>query len=417
MATTTPVPPVAQPPDEPHDKARLAAGSALRFVVLMGFVSMLADMTYEGSRGITGPYLGLLGASAMVVSTVAGAGDMIGWALRLITGYVTDRTEQYWLMTFLGYGTNTVAVPMMALTGRWEWAAALIIMERTGKALRAPARDAMLSHATKAMGRGKGFGLHKAMDQTGALLGPLMMAAVLYFKTDNSAAAYRFGFAILLVPALAALLVLATARFLYPNPHHLEVRRVELESKGFALPYWIYLAGVALIAAGYADYPLIAFHFKQVGLVSDKWIPLSYSLAMGIEAVAALVCGRFFDRIGFTTLIVAAVLSSLFAPLVFFGGLDLALVGVMLWGLGKGAQESIMKAAVADMAPPDRRGSAYGVFNTGYGVSWFLGSALIGFLYTHSLLALVAFSVLTQLAAVPLFMWVRRRTNGDTESI
>jgi len=419
------------------DQSKLAPHSALKFVVLMGCISLLADMTYEGARSITGPYLALLGASAFAVGIVAGAGELVGYTLRLLSGYVTDRTENYWGMAFLGYATNLIAVPLLALAGRWEVAALLIIMERTGKALRAPARDAMLSHATKSMGRGKGFGLHKAMDQTGALLGPIIITTVLYFKgTSNEQATpligthhslmqgthpaqlagYQLGFAVLAIPALLALCVLLVARFLYPHPQHLEVKRIELESKGFSKAYWTYLAAVALIAAGYADFPLIAYHFKKVALAPDNWIPLFYSLAMGVEAVTALICGRLFDRNGFSVLLIAALFSALFAPLIFLGNLPLAFAGIILWGLGTGAQESVMKAAVADMVPANRRGSAYGVFNTGYGVCWFLGSALIGFLYDHSILALVIFSVVIQLASIPLFMKVQRNPLGRTSN-
>lgn len=403
------------PPLEPQSetaKTRLAPGSALKFVIFMGCISLLADMTYEGARGITGQYLRLLGASATAVGVVAGAGELIGWALRLVTGYVTDRTEKYWTMAFIGYATNLVAVPLMALANRWEIVALLVIMERTGKAIRAPARDAMLSHATQSMGRGKGFGLHKAMDQTGALLGPIILSSVFYFRDNNTLSGYRLGFAILAVPAFCALIVLLVARYLYPNPQHLEVKRIQLESKGFAHSYWIYLAAVALIAAGYADFPLIAYHFNHTKLVPDSWIPLFYSAAMGVEAITALLFGRLFDRIGFSTLIIAALLSAFFAPFVFFGNLTLALLGMVLWGIGIGAQESIIKAAVADMVPSNRRGSAYGVFNTGYGVFWFLGSAIIGFLYDRSIPTLVAFSVLLQLASIPLFVWVAKEVNS-----
>lgn len=381
----------------------VAKASALRFVVLLGIVSLFADMTYEGARSVTGPYLAVLGASATVVGFVAGFGELVGYGLRLVSGYISDKTGRYWAITLFGYAINMLAVPLLALAGRWEVAAILMVAERMGKAIRNPPRDAMLSHATKEMGRGWGFGLHEALDQIGAVLGPLIVTAVLYFKGS-----YQTGFAVLLVPALLALSVLLAARLLYPRPRDLEAISPELETKGFPRRYWIYLVAAALIAAGYADFPLIAYHFEKATVVSDTWIPIFYAVAMGVDALAALIFGRLFDRIGFSTLIVGSLLSAFFAPWVFLGGFYLALVGMALWGMGMGAQESIMRAAIAGMVPANRRGSAYGIFNSAYGVFWFLGSALMGILYDISIPSLIVFSVVVQLAAIPLFLLVKR---------
>jgi MFS family permease len=377
--------------------------TALRFVVLLGVVSLFADMTYEAARSITGPYLAVLGASATVVGVVAGFGELIGYALRLVSGYLADRTGKYWTITILGYAINMVAVPLLALAGRWEVAACFIIMERMGKAIRTPARDAMLSHASTQMGRGWGFGLHEALDQVGAMLGPLIVAAVLYSKGS-----YQTGFAVLAVPAVLALSVLVVARLLYPRPQDLETEGSKLETTGFPRVFWLYLAAAALVAAGYADFPLIAYHFQKTSVVPEIWVPIFYAVAMGVDALAALLFGYLFDRRGISILIVAALLSSLFAPLVFLGGFYWALGGMALWGIGMGAQESIMRAAIAEMVPANRRGSAYGVFNTAYGVFWFLGSAIMGWLYDFSVPMLIAFSLGAQLASVPLFLMVRK---------
>jgi len=384
------------------DAKDISKSDALKFVLMLGVSSLFADMTYEGARSITGPYLAVLGASATVVGTVAGFGELVGYGLRLFSGYISDRTGKYWAITLAGYFLNLVAVPLLALAGSWEMAAFLMIAERTGKAIRTPARDAMLSHATQQIGRGWGFGLHEAMDQVGATLGPLIVAVVLYVRGD-----FRTGFAILLVPALLTLGVLLVARRLYPRPRDFEIE-THIERKGFPRAFWLYLAAVALVAAGYADFPLIAFHFKKVSTVPDNWIPIFYAVAMGIDALAALLFGHLFDRIGISVLIVVSLLSSFFAPMVFLGNFHSALAGMALWGVGMGAQESIMRAAVARMVPMNKRGSAYGIFNAGYGIFWFLGSALLGILYDASLLSLVVFSVAVQLASIPLFLSVAR---------
>jgi MFS family permease len=382
----------------------ISKATAFKFVILLGVVSLFADMTYEGARGITGPYLAHLGASGTVVGVVAGFGELIGYALRLVSGYISDRTGRYWAVTLFGYFVNLVAVPLLALAGRWEVAALLMIMERMGKAIRNPSRDAMLSHATHSIGRGWGFGLHEAMDQIGAILGPLVVAGVLYFNGG-----YRISFAILLVPALMALAVLLVARALYPRPRDLEVASVELKTRGFSPIFWLYLAGVSLVAVGYVDFPLISFHFEKLSVVPKVWIPVFYAVAMGMDALSALFFGRLFDRIGLSILIVASLLSSFFAPLVFLGGFNLALVGMTLWGIGMGAQESIMRAAIAEMVPMNRRSTAYGIFNAGFGLFWFLGSALMGVLYDVSIPFLIIFSVVMQLASIPFFVLIRRR--------
>lgn len=382
----------------------LNKAAAWKFIILVGVVSLFSDMTYEGARSISGPFLGELKASALVVGVVAGLGEFLGYALRLGSGYLADRLGRYWLITFAGYALNLLAIPLLALAGSWEIAAMLLLLERIGKAVRTPARDAMLSHATASVGRGWGFGFHEAMDQIGAVTGPLIVAAVLYYRGG-----YREGFAVLLLPAVLALVVITVAARLYPNPQHLEVSAPTLETAGFTRPYWLYIIAVGLLGAGYADFPLIAFHFGKTAVLPSDYIPLFYAVAMGVDAVAALVLGRLFDRLGMPVIVVTAALSAFFAPLVFLGGFKLALLGMVLWGIGMGSLESIIKAALAEMVPRDRRATGFGLFNAGFGLFWFLGSALMGFLYEFSLGALVAFSVMAQLLAIPFFLAVSRK--------
>jgi len=373
--------------------------SALKLVILIGLVSLFADVTYEGARSISGPFLAVLGASATAVGIIAGCGELIGYALRLASGYLADRSKKYWTLLFAGYGLTFIAVPLLALAGSWEIAALLLVAERIGKAIRTPSRDVILSCASDQIGRGWGFGLHEALDQVGAICGPLAMAAAFYFTGS-----YRTGFCLLLIPALVAFSVLAFARQVYPSPHDLESATIKLESKGFSRSFWLYLVAIGCVAAGYADFPLVAYHFKKVGTVPEYCIPIFYAVAMGVDAVAALIFGRLFDRIGFPVLLAPVLLSSLFAPLAFWGGFYPALVGMALWGVGMGAQESIVRAAIADMVPRARLGFAFGLFNTAYGFAWFFGSALMGLLYDVSVTALVVFSIAAQLAAVPVLL-------------
>lgn len=378
--------------------------TALRFVLLVGILSFFADFTYEGSRSILGPYLATLQASAFVVGVVSGLGELLGYSLRLVSGRLADRTQKFWPITIFGYVIQMISVPLLALAGNWQMAAVLIILERVGKATRNPPRDVMLSHAAKQIGYGWAFGVHEALDQFGALFGPLIVAAVLAMRGD-----YRLAFAALAIPAIINLTLVIVARFLYPRPEEMETNVPNVQAQGLPQVFWMYLAGAALVAAGFADFPLIAYHFAQASVVPSHLIPVFYAVAMGVSGTGSLVFGRLYDRFGFSVLIALTILAALFAPLVFLGNFWVSLVGMAIWGLGMGVHESIIPAAVAPMVAPQRRASAYGLFTAGYGIFWFLGSAVIGYLYTISLPAVIAFSVVLQLAALPWFFLVARQ--------
>ncbi len=380
----------------------LSKKKAITFVIFLGIVSLFGDMTYEGARSISGQYLAVLGATGTIVGIVAGLGELLGYSFRLVSGYISDKTGKYWLVTFVGYFLNLFAVPLLALAGNWPLAASLMILERFGKAIRTPARDAMLSYATKETGRGWGFGLHEAMDQTGAIIGPLIVSCILYFKGT-----FQTSFAVLLIPALCAMSVLTVARMLYPRPQDLEIETIAIKKEGFSKKYWLYIIAISCVAAGYVDFPLIAFHFQKIAVISEVWVPVFFSISMASAGLAALICGRLYDKIGFSVLIFVTALASLFAPLVFMGGFYLPLIGMILWGIGIGTQESIMRAVVANMVQMNKRGTAYGILNIWFGIFWFLGSALMGFLYDVSLISLIIFSVGVQLAAIPILFAVK----------
>lgn len=381
-----------------------AGRRALRFILLIGALSFFADFTYEGSRSVLGPYLGSLGANAAIVAIVTGFGELAGYGLRLLSGPLADVTGRFWPIMIVGYIVQMTAVPTLALTHTWGTAAALIILERIGKAIRNPPRDVMLSHAGRAGGYGWAFGLHEALDQFGALVGPLLVAAVLARRGG-----FHGAFAVLAVPAIINLALVAVARLAYPRPQDLESSPPNVHGRGLPRVYWVYLGGAALVAAGFADYPVIAYHLSRDGVARGEWIAIFYSVAMAVSGTGSLVFGRLFDRFGFTVLIGLTLVTASFAPLVFLGNFGMALLGAASWGLGMGVHESIIPAAVAPMVRPDRRASAFGLFTAGYGVSWFLGSAAIGLLYDRSVGAATTFCVTAELAAVPLFVWVGRR--------
>ena len=388
-------------------RERVASASpALKFVVMVGIMSFFADFTYEGSRSIAGPYLGLLGAGAFTISVISGAGEFIGYNIRLFSGRGADRTGRYWPITIGGYVLQMSVVPLLALAGNWQVAALLIIAERIGKGIRNPPRDAMLSHAAKDIGYGRAFGVHEALDQFGALFGPLLVALVLTLGHHD----YKVAFAVLAVPAAIMLSLLGVARLLYPRPQDLVEGPAPATTEGLPRVFWVYAGGAALAAAGFADFPLIAYHFQHAGTVSPALTPVFYAVAMAVSGTGSLVLGRVFDRTGIGVLVPLTVVAALYAPLAFLGGFWAILVGVSLWGLGMGVQESLIPAAVAPMISPDRRAFAYGLFTGIYGTAWVIGSIVIGVLVTVSLNGLVAFCMVSELAAIPLILIVRRRT-------
>ncbi|RWZ89505.1 MAG: MFS transporter [Hydrotalea sp. AMD] len=368
------------------------------FVILLGCTSLFSDMTYEAARSINGPYLEVLGASATTVGWMAGLGELLGYSLRVISGYLSDKTKNYWAITVVGYFINLLSVPLLAFAGFWQLAIMLMILERVGKAIRTPARDAMLSFGAHQMGQGWGFGLHEALDQTGATIGPLLVSAALFIKNNN----YQSAYIILFIPAIIAIGLIIFAKSIYPHLENLEIKTKSLETKGYPKLYWQYLIAIAFLALGYADFPLIAYHFKSTNLMPDDVIPLLYALAMASDGIAALILGKVFDKSGTKALVLALFIALFFGPMVFLGGMNWAIVGMVVWGIGMGAQESIVKATVAHFIPPEKRGTAFGVFNAVFGLFWFAGSALMGYLYDYSIIILVAFSIIAQLIALVL---------------
>ncbi len=409
---------------------------ALQFILLMGLVSMFGDIAYEGGRGVAGPFLATLGASAVAVGTVAGLGEFLGYALRLVSGSLADRTRAYWLLAALGYGM-IAAVPLLALAGRWEVAAVLLILERIGKGLRSPAKDTLLSFATKQVGRGWGFGIHEAIDQIGGILGPLVFVVAL-----RLGGGYRGGFTFLWLPTILCLAMLLLARWRLPAPLQLEQKAIQqakenaaaasgqqgqkgaagpnptsLSAGGQRLPrtFWLYSLFVLLSVTGFANFQLISYHLQTRGLAPGADIALLYAVAMLVDAIVALVIGRAYDRIGFKALLAIPLLTLPIPWLGFSSYYALAVIAVVLWGGVMGIHETIMRAAIADITPISRRGQSYGIFNTLYGVAWLLAGAGMGWLYERAPVAIGVMVVVLELASLPVLFRLLRQVRPATE--
>lgn len=397
-----------------------ASSPAVAFVIIMGIVSLFADMAHEGARSIYGAYLPLLGASATVIGFVTGLGEFIGYALRLVTGIIADRTKKYWGMTLLGYGVNVVAIPFLALASEngWILACMLIILERTGKAIRQPAKNTLLSFAATQIGAGKAFALQEFLDQLGAFIGPVLLFCVLWLKGgDGSLEDYALCFAVLALPAIATMFWLFLARRRFPTPEDFEKEEhTGAFSANSAFP--LYLAAISLFALGFVDFPLITMHVARQEVLPASTLPLLYAVAMVVDAFAALFFGWLYDRIQFKALLLSGLLSAFFTVFIFsinaFWGIA---IGIILWGIGMGAQESILKAAVVTLTRKKNRSISFGFFESCFGLCWFLGSWFMGWLYDLNPLWLVGFSVAAQLLALPLYACIHLKAGKPENTI
>jgi len=378
------------------------ASPAFRFVLVMGLVNLFGDMTYEGGASINGPFLGMLGASAAAISIIAGLGEFLGYSLRSVAGYFADKTGRYWPISFFGYAINLLAVPAMALAGSWQVAAVLLLAERMGRAIRKPTVEAMLSYTTGRYGKGWVFAVNTALDETGATIGPLLVAGVLFFRGS-----YQTAYAVLLISSVLALASLVVARIGYPVPARLEQGSTAAE-RGFTPAYWLYMTASAFFAAGLMSYELISYHLTSTGVISGDWMPVTLAFATGCGVIANLVLGRLYDKLGLGVVLSAVALSALFTPLVFFGGLPAVLAAMPLWGIGYAVQDTLFKAIVAEVLPEHKRSLAFGLFYTGYGCGWLVGSTATGLLYAHTHAGIVAFAMAAQLLSLPLFLLAHR---------
>lgn len=392
---------------------------AIQAIVLFGLVSLFGDMVYEAGRSVHGPYLKTLGANAAVVGLVAGIAELFGYTIRLASGYYADRTRSYWLFTFIGYAL-IASVPMLSLTGFWQAAVMLIVLERIGKALRSPAKDTILSQAARQVGTGFGFGLHELFDQIGAIAGPLVFTILFLIigAKENSAGDYRHGYGLLWLPFIAMIICVIFAYLRLPHPEEIEpVSKTALPADKLSPVFRLYTLFSFITTLGFANFALIGYHFKAKNVLTDAQIPLFYALAMLVDGVAAIIIGKSYDRLkaarrneyaGIALLVVLPLLSALIPVFAFTSSAAFALTAAIIWGLVMGVHETIMKSAVADLTSLSKRGTGYGVFNCAYGIAMFIGAAFMGLIYEKSLTLLVAFCVAAQVFSIPVFLLLQR---------
>lgn len=397
---------------ENNNRKNVASG-AMAFIILMGIVSLFSDMTHEGARSILGSYLNLTGANAATIGFVSGIGELCGYSLRIISGYLADKTKKYWTLIIIGYGLQVLAIPALALVPENGWiiACGLVILERVGKAIKKPAKSTLVSFAANEVGTGKGFAYQEFLDQLGAFLGPVILFIISSIKgTSELFSTYRICFAVLGIPALITLGLILYSKYRYPNPEIFEQEKKDETEFRFTNVFVIYMIAICLFAFGFADFTFITLHVAKLKLFPEASLSLLYAYAMVVDAFAALFFGWLFDKVGLKSLIFSTLCSTLFAYFIFlYNSQSMVLIGITMWGIGMGAQESIMKAAVSKIIPARMRSTGFGIFETGFGIAWFLGSWLMGILYDKRPLYLVIVSVIAQLLAVAFYMYCLAR--------
>jgi len=392
---------------------------ALTLIILFGVISLLGDIIYEGARSVNGPYLSTLGANAAIVGLVVGVGEFLGYGIRLFSGYFSDKTRTHWFFTIFGYGL-LISVPLLALSSYWQFAAVFIVLERIGKGLRSPARDTIVSHATKQVGTGFGFGIAEFLDQIGAALGPLIFTFVFIGirNASKTAADYQLGYSYLWLPFVILMVILFFAYFRVKNPEKLEIAEVK-GADAHKLPkvFWAYSLFTFATAIGFVSFAIIGFHLKVNGIISDAQIPFFYAIAMIVDAFFGLYVGKKYDsfkskhnneKAGLLVLVIIPILTALLIPLVFSYNLMLIMLGMFLWGVVMGSHETIMKASIADITSISKRGTGYGIFNIIYGLALFCGSISAGFLYDVSIPLMIVLLVCIEIISIFLFFILKK---------
>lgn len=393
-------------------------GGAVAFITLMGIVSLFSDMTHEGARSILGEYLNLAGATGATIGFVSGVGELCGYSLRLLSGIFADKTKKYWTLVIAGYTLQVLAIPALALIPQngWVIACGLVILERVGKAIKKPAKNTLVSFAASEIGTGKGFAYQEFLDQLGAFLGPVMLFFIAAVKgTDNLFSTYRICFALLGIPAMITISLVVLAKVKYPHPEMFEKAQAATEEFHTQKSFVLYMIAICLFAFGFADFTLITLHAAKMEAFPASTLSLLYAAAMAVDAFAALFFGWLFDRIGLKALMLSTLCSAFFSCFIFLTGDPVLMgVGIVLWGVGMGAQESIMKAAVSKIIPSSMRSTGFGIFETGFGIAWFLGSWLLGALYDTNPGWLVVVSVSVQILAIVFYGFCIRKQKEET---
>jgi len=370
--------------------------------LLLGLVSLFADIVYEGGRSISGAYLVEISAPALAAALI-GVGEFLGLVFRLISGYIATAHHSprvLWGSTLLGYVITALSIPLIAFAPTWQIVVFLYIIDRVGKGLRAPTRDVILAEVSEGIGLGKGFGIHELLDQLGAFTGPLLVSILLALH------GYRVAYIALLAPGLISVLLVTSAWSLYPTPRSVPVSsKSQISFRGYPRRFWIYIAATSILALGFMHWSIASYYLKTRGVISDVEIGLIYAVAMLVDAIIAIPLGVFFDRIGLRVLMGIPLLLPVFTVLLVYGPRELVYLSAIPWGIIMCSEESIMRASIALLVEPSKRPLAYGVFGLLFGLTWALGGYIYVALFVNPLY-IVSYALITSLISLHLYKYL-----------
>ncbi len=351
---------------------KVKASTAL--IIMIGIVSLFADYTYEGGRSILPQFFTTtLGGSVFLLGIVLGAAEFFGYAFRLVSGKIADKTHGYWILIFLGYAMNLFALPLLAITGNYILAIFLIFAERVGKGIRAPPKDYIISEVAEEGKMGKAFAINEILDQTGAILGPLSVSLILLYESS-----YRAAFAFLAIPATVAIAFLVIVFIKYTRLKQRKTVARQLSIMPFR-KFVIYSIAIAASAAG--TYQVSFMLVTAQGVLSTYLIPLIFLVAMAGEGIFGFAFGLLYDRIG-RKLVYLGLLFSLSIPILLLGfGLYFLFLGALMLGAATGIQDTVMRSVVGSRIKKEKRGYAFGVFNALYGFGLMASSITVGYLF------------------------------------
>ncbi len=394
-------------------------------IIIFGIISLLGDMVYEAARGANSQYFNLLNINAAQVGLVFGIGEFLGYMLRLFSGIISDKSGKYWLFIFIGYGM-LIVIPLMGFTKNWNILVVLILLERIGKSLRSPAKDTIVSGvAENQVGIGFAFGLQEALDQIGAFLGPLIFTLVFYLAGKDGISVYQLGYKVLVIPFIL-LMFFVTFAYRKIEREHLvpSLDAKEFQNEKLGPTFWAYTAFTFFCTLGFVNFSTVGFHLKANNLMSDGNITLLYAIAMIVDALTALIVGRAYDSQkkktgrktgGLLVLALIPFITFLLPFLTLSYSTTLIIAGMVIFGIVMGTHETIMRSAIADIAPFHKRGTSYGVFNTGYGLALLGGSSLMGWFYNLDKIGLIiGLTCLSEFIAILFYVKMNHLVKAST---
>ena len=372
--------------------------------ILLGLVSLFADIVYEGGRSISGAYLAEINAPALGVASI-GVGEFLGLVFRFFSGYIASVFQSsmvLWGSTLLGYALTAFSIPLIAYVPTWQFAVSLYIIDRLGKGLRAPTRDVILAEVSEGIGVGKGFGVHELLDQLGAFTGPVLVSVLIALY------GYRVAYLTLLAPGLISLILVATAWYLYPSIKATSVKKPVVGVRGYSWSFWIYTIATSVLALGFMHWSIASYYLKQVRGVSDVDVGLIYAVAMLVDALIAIPLGALFDKVKLKTLILIPTLTPLFTILLIYAPRGLLYLTAIPWGVVMCSEESVMRATIAVLVEPSKRPLAYGLFGLLFGLMWAIG----GYIYTALIpepVYMVVYALITSTTSLYMYIHLARR--------